>query len=82
MCEGGVSPVVSVHMYKVAIQLILTYECSTLNVSPYIIDQLDNYQAKLIKSSLGLPKCYRNTPLLKALNIKKIKRILQVQQQH
>ena len=79
MCEGGVSPVVLAHMYKV-IQPILTYGCSycsTLNVSPY---QLDKYQAKLIKSSLGLPKCCRNTALLKALNIKKIERILQVQQ--
>ena len=38
------------------------------------------YQAKLIKSSLGLPKCCRNNPLLKALSIKKIERILQVQQ--
>ena len=62
MCESGVSPVVSAHMYKVAIQPILTYGCSTLNVSPCIIDQLDKYQAKLIKSSLGLPKCCRNTP--------------------
>ena len=67
-------------MYKVAIQPILTYGCSTLNVSPCIIDQLDKYQAKLIKSSLGLPKCCRNTRLLKALSIKKIERILQVQQ--
>ena len=76
LCESGASPVVSAHMYKVAIQPILTYGCSTLNVSPCISDQLDKYQAKLIKSSLGLPKCCRNTPLLKALNIKKIERIL------
>ena len=41
---------------------------------------MDKYQANLIESSLGLPKCCRNTPLLKALNIKKIERILQVQQ--
>ena len=81
MCEGGVSLVVSAHMYKVAIQPILTYGCSTLNVSPCIIDQLDKYQAKLIKSSLGLPKCCRNTPLcFQVLNIKKIEQILQVQQ--
>ena len=69
MCKGGVSPVVSAHMYKVTIQPILTYGCSTLNVSPCLIDQLDKYQAKLIKSSLGLPKWCRNTPpppLLKA----------------
>ena len=56
MCEGGVSPVVPAHMYKVAIQPILAYGCSILNVSTGIIPQLDKYQAKLIKSSLGLPK--------------------------
>ena len=66
-CEGGVSPVVSPHMYKVARQPILTYGCSTLNVSPCIIDQFDKYQTKLIKSSLALPKCCPNSPLLKAL---------------
>ena len=27
MCEGGVFPVVSAHMYKIAIQQILTYMC-------------------------------------------------------
>ena len=78
MCEGGVSPVVSARMYKVAIQSISTYGCSTLNVSPCIIDQLDKYQAKLVKSSHGLSKCCRNTALLKALM--RVKRILQVQQ--
>ena len=67
-------------MYKVAIKPILTYGCSTLNVSNCIIDQLDKYQAKLIKSSLGLPKCYENTPLLIALNIEEIEGILQAQQ--
>ena len=61
-------------------QPILTYGCSTLNVFPCIINQLDKYQAKLIKFSLGLPKCCSNIPLLKALNVKKIERILQVQQ--
>ena len=57
MCEGGVSPVVSAHMYKVAIQPISTYGCLTLNVSPCIIDQLDKYQAKLIKSLLYSETC-------------------------
>ena len=52
MCEGRVSPVVSAHRYKVAIQPVLTYGCSTLNVSPCIIDLLDKYQAKLFKSNL------------------------------
>ena len=50
ICEGGVSPVVSIRMYKVAIQPILTYGCSTLTVSPCIIDQLDKYLSSYVKS--------------------------------
>ena len=61
-------------------QPLLTYGCSTLNVSPCIIDHLDKYQAKLIKLSLALPKCCRNTSLLKALSIQKIELVLQVEQ--
>ena len=61
MCEGGVSPVVSAHVYKVAIQPKLTYGFSTLNSFPCIIDHLEKYQAKLHKSSLGLFKLIEMT---------------------
>ena len=63
-------------MYKTAIQPILTYGCSTIKLKPNDIDELEKVQASLIKAALGLSKYSRNTPILRALKIKKIGRIL------
>ena len=54
-------------MFNVAIQLILTYGCTTLNFTLSSVRELDKVQAKLLKSALGLPKFCHNTPLLQAL---------------
>ena len=43
---------------------------------PNDIDELEKVQASLIKAALGLSKYSRNTPILRAHNIKKIGRIL------
>ena len=57
------------HIYKTAIQPILTYGCSTLNLKHTDINELEKVRASLIKIALGLPKYSRNTPILRALNI-------------
>ena len=64
-------------MYKTAIQPILTYGCSTIKLKPNDRDELEKVQASLIKATLDLTKYSRNTaPILRALNIKKIGRLL------
>ena len=63
-------------MYKAVIQPILTYGCFTIKLKSNDIDDLEKVQASLIKAALGLSKYSRNTPILRALNIKKIGRIL------
>ena len=40
------------------------------------MNELEKVQESLIKTALGFPKYFRNTPLLRALNIKKISRII------
>ena len=45
-------------------------------INEYIIYELEKVQASLIKTALGLPKYSRNTPILRALHIKKISKIL------
>ena len=40
------------------------------------MNELETVQASLIKTALGMPKYSRNTPILRALNIKKISRII------
>ena len=81
LCANGVSPIVSAHMLNnVAIPPILSYGCSTLNADRNGIKEIDKALAKLLKSSLGLPKFCHNTPLLEALALKKIAKTLQVHQ--
>ena len=80
LCAGGVALTVSAHMINVAIQPILAYGCTTLNFTRSSVKELDRVQAKLLKSALGMPKFCHNTPLLQALEVKKIGNLLQVQQ--
>ena len=74
MCERCQSLYNCTHV--TAIQPILAYGCSTIKLKPNDIDELEKVQASLIKAALGLSKYSRNTPILRALNIKKIGRIL------
>ena len=76
LCAEGINPFTIAHIYKTAIQPILTYCCSTLNFKHTDINELEKAQASLIKTALGLPKYSRNTPILRALHIKKISKIL------
>ena len=55
LCAGGVAPTVSAHM---SIQPILAFGCTTLNITRYSVTELDQVQAKLLKSALGLPKLF------------------------
>ena len=75
LCVRGANPLTIAHMYKTAIQPILTYDCFTIKLNPKDIDAHEKAQASLIKSALSLSKYSKNTPILRALNIKKIGRI-------
>ena len=77
LCARGANPFTIAHIYKTAIQPILTYGCSNLNLTHNDINELEKVQASLIKTALGLPKYSRNTPILRALHIKKISKILE-----
>ena len=68
LCVRGANSFTIAHMYKTAIQPILTYSCSTIKLKPNDIDELEKVQASLIKAALGLFKYSRNTPILRALN--------------
>ena len=77
LCAKGANPLTIAHIYKTAIQPILTYSCSNLNLTHNDISELEKVQASLIKTALGLPKYSRNTPILRAFHIKKISKILE-----
>ena len=76
----GVTPKTLSHIYKVGIQPILTYGCSAVNINHKSVKCMDRVQGMLIKTALGLPKNRRNSPLLAALGIEKIERLIKRQQ--
>ena len=56
LCARGGNPCIIAHVYKTAMQPILTYGCSTLNLKHTDRNELEKVQAFLIKTALGLPK--------------------------
>ena len=72
--RNGAKPNIVSYLWKTAIQPILTYanECQPLRLHELL--EMDKLQAKLVKSSLGLSKYLRSSPLLNALNISTILR--------
>ena len=69
-CDGVASKTLS-HIYKVAIQPILTYGCAAINIDNRSVKSLEKTQLLLLKTALGIPKNRRNFPLLAALGIEK-----------
>ncbi len=54
------------------IQPILLHATQSLPLSKSDIVEMDQLQAKLIKSAPGFTKYYRTTPLMNAMNVNKI----------
>jgi hypothetical protein len=72
MCDNGVEPNVISHLWQTALQSILLYSEECFNLSKTSKDDLEKIQSKLIKSSLGLSKFSKSSPLLSALGVRKI----------
>ena len=78
VCCDGVPPKTLSHIYKAAIQTILTYGCP--NITDRSVKSLEKTQGILLKTALGLPKNRRNSPLFAALGIKKVDQLIKRQQ--
>ena len=72
MCQDGVTPQLKSHLWRIALQPILTYAMDCLPLCGIHIRTTEMLQAKLVKASLGLSKYLRTTPLLNAMSIHKI----------
>ena len=80
LCSGGVAPHTAAYIYNVAIQPVLSFGCATVNIKSSHIKELEKTQGMLIKAALKLHKSSRNTSLVQALNVKKVKYILDFKQ--
>ncbi len=75
MCDNGVKPDVVAHWWRAMIQPILLYATHSLLINNTDITEIDQSQAKLLKSAIGLDKYYRNSPLLNAMNVNTIPKL-------
>ena len=57
------------------LQPVLTYGIQSIPFRKSDLTEMDKLQAKLIKSTLGLSKYARTTPLINAMNISKITKL-------
>ncbi len=78
MCSNGVKPEVAAHLWKAILQPVLLYACHALPIRKTDIAEMDRIQAKLIKTSLGLSKFMRTTPLINALQINRVPTLINV----
>ena len=72
----GVEPMLSLEMYKMAVQSTMLYGCATIYMSKMRLQVLNKLQSKLVKQCLGLHKWSRTSPLLKSMNMESISTIV------
>ena len=63
LCYKGVDPKVAINIFQTAVQTTLTYGCDNIFMSRIALNRLDSFQAKLLKSILGVGKQSRTTPV-------------------
>ncbi len=59
-------------------QPILLYGTQYLPINKTDITEIEKSQANLPKSAIGLHKYYRNSPLLNAMNVNKILKLIDI----
>ena len=59
------------YLWNGAIRPVLTYVINCIHFSKTCLSHMETLQTKLLKAGIGVHKCSRSSPVLKALNIKK-----------
>ena len=72
LCLNGSNPGTIAHIFKAAIQPVLSFGMECVFQSKSVITEAQSTLAKLLKTALGLKSYSRSTPLLKALDIKRL----------
>ena len=72
------SPETAVNIYCTAVRSVLIYGCSSFHLSKSQVQILDRTQGKHLKCMLGIDYSTHTTPILSALSIPSISRLIQV----
>ncbi len=68
---GGLDPYTVAHIWKTALQPVLIYGVQAVHSNRSQLLSIDSAQASLVKTTLGLRRSSRSTPLLQAVKINK-----------
>jgi len=74
--KRGTNPDTIRYLWMTVLRPVLTYGISCMNMPPKTIESLEKCQTKLLKATLGLISYCRNTPILQAMNIKRISQFI------
>ena len=80
LCFNGSNPGTIAHIFKAAIQPVLSFGMECIFQSKSVIIKAQSTLAKLLKTALGLKGYSRSTPLLKALDINILQQSVYVQE--
>ena len=64
------------YLWESAVRPVLLYGCSSVHVNKESMLKRENIQAKLLKTSIGVHKFCKSSPILQALDICKIESII------
>jgi len=79
MHSGGLSPEAAKHAYLLAIQPTLIYAAHAIHMTSTDVQKIESVHGRILKTSLGLSKFSRTSPLLAALNIQRLERVVENQ---
>ena len=72
LCNNVTDADAIAYLWNSAIRPVLTYGINCIRISKTCLSRMETLQAKLLKAGIGVHKWSRSSPVLKALNIKKI----------
>ena len=72
----GLSPEAVRHVYMLAILPIMTYAAHALHLTRTYIKTMESAHGNIIKSSLGLSKYSRTSPLIASLNVQRVESVI------
>ena len=76
LCKRGTNPDTIRYLWMTVLRPVLIYGISCMNMPPKTIESLEKCQTKLLKATLDLISYCRNTPILQAMNIKRISQFI------
>jgi exonuclease III len=78
LCNYGLNVDTALYVFKATCRSVILYGCDAIYLSNVQRNALDKLQAKLVKCLVGLGPKYRTSPLLNALKIHSISKVIDV----